>query len=178
MRKKRNAIDKLPPNIKETVDDMIKSNSTYGEIVDYIKSTGNNISLSAVQRYAFNLVRSLQALQIANQNFKAINYEMENYKNTDCTEAILILLNSKLLERINSMPDEQLQNLDTTQLVKSTVALTKAMAYKKKTDIQTKTLLENGADMLKSTVYQAMAEEEPKLYREVKKFIDDHLKLL
>lgn len=178
MRKKRNAIDKLPSNIKETVDDMIKSNSTYGEIVDYIKSSGNNISLSAVQRYAVSLVRSLQALQIANQNFKAINEEMENYKNTDYTEAILILLNSKLLERINSLPDEQLQNLDTTQLVKSTVALTKAMAYKKKTDIQTKTLLENGADMLKSTVYQAMAEEEPELYREVKKFIDDHLKLL
>lgn len=157
---------------------MIKSNCTYGEIVDYIKSSGNNISLSAVQRYAVNLVRSLQALQIANQNFKAINDEMENYKNTDCTEAILILLNSKLLERINSLPNEQLQNLDTAQLVKSTVALTKAMAYKKKNDIQTKTLLENGADMLKSTVYQAMAEEEPELYREVKKFIDDHIPLL
>ncbi len=141
MRKKRTAIDKLPPNIKETVDDMIKSNSTYGEIVDYIKSSGNNISLSAIQRYAVNLVRSLQALQIANQNFKAINDEIENYKNTDCMEAILILLNSKLLERINSLPDEQLQNLDTTQLVKSTVALTKAMAYKKKTIYRQKVYL-------------------------------------
>lgn len=178
MRKKRTAIDKLPPNIKETVDDMIKSNSTYGEIVDYIKSSGNNISLSAVQRYAVNLTRSLQALRLTQENFSIINEEMEHYKNTDCTEAILILLNSKLLERINSLPDEQLQNLDTTQLVKSTVALTKAIAYKKKSDIQTKSLLENGAELLKSTVYQAMAEEEPELYRDFKKFIDDHLPLL
>lgn len=84
MRKKHNAIDKLPPNIKEMVDYMITSNSTYGEIVDYIKSSGNNISFSTVQRYAVNLVRSLHALQIANQNFKAINDEIENYKNTDC----------------------------------------------------------------------------------------------
>lgn len=178
IKRRQNAIDRLPSNIKETIDGMIKSNSTYGEIVNYIKDSGYKASISTVQRYAVNLVHSLQALQIANQNFKAINDEIENYKNTDCTWAILILLNSKLLERINSLPDEQLQNLDITQLVKSTIALTKAMAYKKKNDIQTKTLLENGADMLKSTVYQAMAEEEPELYREVKKFIDDHLKLL
>lgn len=178
MRKKHTAIDRLPPNIKETVDDMIKSNCTYGEIVDYIKSSGNNISLSTVQRYAVNLTRSLHALRLTQENFSIINEEMEHYKNTDCTEAILILLNSKLLERINSLPDEQLQTLDTTQLVKSTVALTKAMAYKKKSDIQTKTLLENGAEFFKSTVYQAMAEEAPELYRDVKKFIDDHLPLL
>jgi len=177
-RKKSTAIDKLPLKVKETVDDMIKSNSTYGEIVDYIKSSGNNISLSTVQRYAVNLTRSLQTLRLTQENFSIINEEMEHYKNTDCTEAILILLNIKLLERINNLPDEQLQNLDTTQLVKSTVALTKAMSYKKKTDIQTKTLLENGADFLKSTVYQAMAEEAPELYQDIKKFIDGHLPLL
>lgn len=137
IKKRQNVIDRLPPDVKEKVDDMIKSNCKYYEIE-----------------------------------------EMEHYKNTYCIEAILMLLNNKILERINNFSDEQIQELDTTELVKSVVALTRAISYRKKSDIQTKTVLKNGAEFLKSTIYQAMAEEAPELYRDVKKFIDNHLLLL
>lgn len=57
-KRKYYAIEKLHPDIKEAVDEMIKADFTYNEIVDYIKSTGNSISKSAVQRYASNLMQS------------------------------------------------------------------------------------------------------------------------
>ena len=43
-KRKHYAIEKLPSDIKEAVDEMIKADFTYNEIVDYIKSTGNSVS--------------------------------------------------------------------------------------------------------------------------------------
>lgn len=57
--RKHYAIDKLPPKIKETVDEMIKADFTYREIMEYIQKSGNIISLSTVQRYAANLMKSI-----------------------------------------------------------------------------------------------------------------------
>lgn len=54
--RKHYAIEKLHPDVKEAVDEMIKADFTYREIVDYIKKTGNSVSKSAVQRYASNLL--------------------------------------------------------------------------------------------------------------------------
>lgn len=172
------AVEKLPPVIKEHVDEMIKSNATYGEIAEYIKSSGNGVSVSAIQRYAANLMQTLQAIRMAQETIAAINEEIEPYKNIDATDAILTLLLNKLLERINNASDEQLQELDTNELIKATTALTKAITYKKQVDIKSKSLLENGAELFQSNIYQAMADENPALYKEVKKFTEDKLKSL
>ncbi|MDE5834104.1 MAG: hypothetical protein K2H26_01130, partial [Ruminococcus sp.] len=56
-------------------------------------------------------------------------------------------------------------------LMKNAFALTRAVAYKKKIDIDSQSVLENGADQFQSLIFEAMADEEPKLYKEIKKFI-------
>lgn len=88
-KRKHYAIEKLHPDIKEAVDEMIKADFTYNEIVDYIKSTGNSISKSAVQRYASNLMQSLQTLRMAQEKFSAIMEETECHKNVDFTEPLM-----------------------------------------------------------------------------------------
>lgn len=80
-KRKHYAIEKLPSDVKEAVDEMIKADFIYKEIVDYIKSTGNSVSKSAVQRYASNLMETLQTLRMTQENFKAIMEETERYKN-------------------------------------------------------------------------------------------------
>lgn len=170
------AIDKLPVEVKETVDEMIKADFTYREIVDYIKSSGNNVSLSAVQRYSANLMQSIQALRMTQENFSAIMEETERYSNIDFTEPLTRLLCSQLLEQLNNLSDDQLQELGIDELIKSTIALTRAVAYKKNIDIKNKSLLENGAEQFNSAIYQALADENPKLYRELKKFVNNKLK--
>ena len=169
--RKHSKIDKLDPAVKETVDEMIKSGMRYCEIVEYIQNSGMSISLSAVGRYAKNLMTTLDALRISQENFRAVMEETERYPNLDMTEGILRIISSQMLTAVNQMPEEQLQNLDFDTLMKNAVALTRAAAYKKQIDIKNKDLLEIGADQFRNMIFDAMASEDPELYKKVKRFI-------
>ncbi len=175
-KRKHYAIEKLHPDIKEAVDEMIKADFTYKEIVDYIKSTGSNISKSAVQRYASNLMQSLQTLRMAQENFKAIMEETEKYKNVDFTEPLTRLLCSQILEQISRLSEEQIQTADIETLTKNAVALTRAVAYKRNVDAKTNTMIENGAEQFSEMFFQALRNDKPELYKELKKFLKDNFK--
>ena len=131
--RKHYAIEKLQPDIKEAVDEILKADFTYKKIVDYIKSTGNSISKSAVQRYASNLMESLHTLRMAQENFSAIMEETAKYKSVDFIEPLTRLLCSRLLEQINKLSDEQIQATDIETLIKN------AVAYKRNVDAKTNT---------------------------------------
>ncbi len=66
-----------------------------------------------------------------------------------------------------------MQNVDFDTLMKNAVALTKAIAYKRKIDVDTKTVLENGMEEFQTAIYEAMADERPDLYRELKKYLKE-----
>ena len=169
--RKHSIIDCLPSDLREAVDEMIKTNFTYHEIGEYIRKNGVEISISSVQRYASGLNATLESLRLAQENFRAVMEETEKYKNLDVTDGILRLLSNQIFNSINNLPDEQTQNIDFETLMKNAVALTRAVAYKKKIDIGTKGVLENGADQFQSLIFEAMADENPELYRQVKNFI-------
>lgn len=173
MRRKHSIIDKLPADIKETVDEMVRANFTYRDIVDYIKSTGNDISLASVGRYAANLNETVRSIRMAQENFRAIMEETERHPNLDATDGILCILSNQLLEAVNSLPEEQLQSADLNSLIKNSVALTKAVAYKKNIELKNRDILETGIEQVKSMIFEAMAEERPELYKEVMKFVGE-----
>lgn len=172
--RKHSIIDGLPSDLREAVDEMIKTDFTYHEIVEYIRKNGVEISISSVQRYASNLNATLESLRLAQENFRAVMEETEKYKNLDVTDGILRLLSNQIFQAINNLPDEQAQNVDFETLMKNAVALTRAVAYKKKIDIGTKDVLENGADQFQSLIFEAMADKNPDLYKQVKKFIREN----
>lgn len=171
--RKHSIIDGLPSELRDAVDEMIKSDFTYHEIVDYIKKNGVEISMSSVQRYASSLNETLQSLRLAQENFRAVMEETEKYKNLDVTDGILRLLSNQVFQAINQIPEEQVQNTDFETLMKNAVALTRAVAYKKKIDIDSKDALENGAEQFQGYIFEAMSEERPELYKELKKFIKE-----
>lgn len=171
--RKHSIIDGLSSELKDAVDEMIKSNFTYHEIVDYIKKNGVEISMSSVQRYASSLNETLQSLRMAQENFRAVMEETEKYKNLDVTDGILRLLSNQVFQAINNLPEEQVQNIDFETLMKNAVALTRAVAYKRKIDIDSKDALENGAEQFQGYIFEAMSEERPELYKEIKKFIKE-----
>lgn len=174
--RKHYAIDKLPPEIKSTVDEMIKADFTYREIVGYIKSNGQNISVSAVQRYAANLMQSINSIRMTQENFRAIMEETTGYDHIDFTEPLTRLLCGLLLEQIDSLSGEQLEEIGIDALIKNTIALTRAVAYKKNIEIKNKSVLENGLDEFMSAIFEALRDERPKLYRELKNFVDSKSK--
>lgn len=171
--RKHSIIDGLPSDLREAVDEMIKTDFTYHEIVEYIRRNGVEISVSSVQRYASGLNATLESLRLAQENFRAVMEETEKYKNLDVTDGILRLLSNQIFQAINNLPEEQAQNIDFETLMKNAVALTRAVAYKKKIDIDTKDVLENGADQFQTLIFEAMADENPELYKQVKKFIKE-----
>lgn len=171
--RKHSIIDGLPSDLREAVDEMIKTDFTYHEIVEYIRKNGVEISISSVQRYASGLNATLESLRLAQENFRAVMEETEKYKNLDVTDGILRLLSNQVFQAINNLPEEQAQNVDFETLMKNAVALTKAVAYKKKIDVDTKDVLENGADQFQTLIFEAMADEDPDLYKRVKKFIKE-----
>lgn len=171
--RKHSIIDSLPSDLHEAVDEMIKTNFTYHEIVEYIRKNGIEISVSSVQRYAYNLNATLESLRLAQENFRAVMEETEKYKNLDVTDGILRLLSNQVFQAINNLPEEQIQEIDFATLMKNAVALTRAVAYKKKIDIDSQSILENGADQFQSLIFEAMAKEEPELYQRVKKFVKE-----
>lgn len=171
--RKHSKIDGLPGDIKEAVEEMIKSDFTYREIVEYIKKEGFEISQSSVQRYASGLNETLQSLRLAQENFRAVMEETEKYKNLDVSDGILRLLSNQVFQNINNMSEDQMRDIDFETLMKNAVALTKAIAYKKKIDVDTKTVLENGMEEFQTAIYEAMADERPDLYRELKKYLKE-----
>ena len=171
--RKHSKIDSLPNDIKEAVEEMIKSDFTYREIVDYIKNQGFEISQSSVQRYASGLNETLQSLRMAQENFRAVMEETEKYKNLDVSDGILRLLSNQVFQNINNMSEDQMNDVNFETLMKNAVALTKAIAYKKKIDVDTKTVLENGMEEFQAAIYEAMAQERPDLYRELKKYLKE-----
>ena len=113
---------------------MIKSGAYYREIVEYIKSNGINVSVASVGRYAKNLMSTLDALRLSQENFRTIMEETEKYKNLDVTDRILRLLSNQVFQAINNLPKEQVREICFDTLMKNAVALTKATAYKKQID--------------------------------------------
>ncbi len=172
--RKHSIIDGLPADLKEAVEEMIKADFTYREIVEYIRKNGFEISQSSVQRYASGLNATLQSLKMAQENFRVVMEETEKYKNLDVSDGILRLLSNQVFQSINHLNEEQLNDVDFDTLMKNAVALTRAIAYKKKIDIDSKDILENGAEQFQSMLYEVMADERPDLYREIKKYLKEH----
>lgn len=152
---------------------MIKSDFTYREIVDYIKNQGFEISQSSVQRYASGLNETLQSLRMAQENFRAVMEETEKYKNLDVSDGILRLLSNQVFQNINNMSEDRMNDVNFETLMKNAVALTKAIAYKRKIDVDTKTVLENGMEEFQTAIYEAMSHERPDLYCELKKYLKE-----
>lgn len=174
--RKHSIIDGLPSNLKDAVDEMLKANFPYHEVVDYIRKNGVNISISSVQRYASRLEETLQSLRLAQENFRAIMEETEKYPNLDITDGLLRLLSNQILGAINKLSEEQIEELDFETLSKNAIALTRAAAYKKQIEVKRKDVIENGADQFMSYIYETMAAKDPELFKKVKKFIKNKTK--
>ena len=67
--RKHSKIDALDPALRETVEQMLLSGSTYSEIVDFLGENGVGISVASVCRYAKAYQAEVQMLNMAQENF-------------------------------------------------------------------------------------------------------------
>ena len=171
--RRHSIIDGLEPDIKDTVDEMIRAGFTYKEIVSYIKDTGTEISIGSVHRYVKHFRESLERLRVSQENFRALNEEISRYPDMDMAEGMLRIISAQVLDAVSQLPEEEVKSKNFDTLIKSAVSLAKAISYKRKIDIESKDILENGADQFKTMIFDAMAAERPELYEQVRKFVKE-----
>ena len=143
-------IDKLPADLKDTVDQMLVSGQTYREIVSYLAENGEQLSQAAVSRYASRFLANAQQLRIAQENFRMILTETERYPELDPAEAILRMASQKVFDAIAQA-----------------TALARAVAYKRKTDIDVKSDKQIALEENQSLLYETIKKSNPRLYYEL-----------
>jgi len=171
--RKHSKIDKLPPDLRDTVEQMMQSNFTYAEIADYIKNNGFEISITSVYRHANNLNATVETLRMAQENFRVVMDEIAKYPQLDTTEGIIRLLSHQVMEAIQNTTEDQWKDIDPLKLVGQATNLVKAASYKANTDIKNKDILDAGLEQVKVLVFESMAKEQPELYKQVSKFLSD-----
>lgn len=171
--RKHSKIDAMPDDLKEQIENMMMGDYTYAQIVEYIKSNGYEISLSSVYRHAKSLNASLKQLKMVQENFKAISQELRKYPDLDTSDGIIRLLSHQVLERISNMEQEDLEQADPIKLMRETNNLVRTAAYKSQIDLKNKDIMEAGYEKVKALMFDAMAKEDPELYKKVSKFLND-----
>ena len=84
--RKHSKIDGLDPALREAVEQMLLSNATYGEIVDFLGQNGVGISVASVCRYAQAYQANVQMLAVAQENFRRMMDELDRYPDLDTTD--------------------------------------------------------------------------------------------
>lgn len=160
-------IDKLPPNLKDTVDQMLISGQTYREIVSYLADNGEILSQAAVSRYAQRFLASAQQLRIAQENFRMILTETERYPDLDPAEAVLRLATQKVFDALAALDESELDSISADKLLRQATALSRAVVYKKKSDTQVKSDRQIALEENQSLLYDTIKKNNPRLYNEL-----------
>lgn len=173
MKRKHSKIDSLPSDIKEAVEQMIMGDYTYRDVCDFVRETANvTLSEAAVCRYAQGLNASVQEIRLASENMRTLTEEMQKFPQLDTTEGIARLVSHKVLQAVQQMDEIALKEADPLKLIEKATALIRAVSLKNSTDIRTANLKNVAFESFKEDIFDAMAKENPELYRSLVQFIN------
>ena len=85
----------------------------------------------------------------------------------DAVEIINRIAGQKMLQAVINKPEEEWTEVELDKLLREMNAMTKAVAYKQRIDLQNKTDAQTAADELKAQFFSALGTEHPDLYRQL-----------
>ena len=162
-RRSTGKVDRLPPELKDTVEQMLLTGCTYKEIVAFLKENGEEMSQMAICTYAKKYLATVEMITVAQSNFSMLMDEMSRYPDLDTSEALIRLASHHVMNALTNVDEEQM---------KETNGLIRAAAYKKRIEVQNRDNYEAGLEAVKSLVFEAMAKENPELYRQVSAYLN------
>lgn len=164
-------IEKLPDDLRETVEQMLLANMTYREVVEYLRDNDVKLSQSAVCNYARKYIASVRKLQMTQENMQLMMEELDKYPNLDVTEGILRVASNNLFNAIAATDDNEWSEISPEKMLKQATALARAAAYKKRVDQQLKSDTEAALDAGQSLAFEVIAKRHPELYEQLVKVI-------
>ncbi|MBS9782634.1 MAG: DUF3486 family protein [Arcobacter sp.] len=172
-RRRIGKIDKLPLNLKDTVEQMLLTGATYKEIVSYLKDNGQDMSQMAVCTYAKKYLATVEMLNVAQTNFNSLMDEMNKYPDIDTSEALIRLSSHHVLNALSTLSDEDLKEVPVDKLIRESNSLIRAASYKKRIQLQNQEEFDNAVDSVKALLFEMMKKERPELYKQVNEFLND-----
>lgn len=157
-------IDRLPPALKDTVDQMLMSGESYRDICGYLAANGEQLTQASVCRYAQRFLATANELRVAHENFRMLLTDIDRYPNLDPAEALLLLASQKVLDAITQIDADSWVDTSPEDVLKTATALARAAAYKRKTDTSVKTDAEKALDSNQTLLYEALKRDNPTLY--------------
>lgn len=181
MRKKnrsRSKISRLPPEIRNAVDEMVKAASdfTYADIKEYLAGQGVDISISAIGAYAQNLSADLEAIRVAQENFKVLVREAEKVPELEYSEVINRVAAQRMLQAIVAKPQDEWDDVRLDKLLKEMNGMTRAVAYKQRIEVQNRSDTDAALAELKAEFFSALGAEHPELYRQLVQVLEKQQK--
>lgn len=171
-RRSTGKVDRLPPELKDTVEQMLLTGATYKEIVQYLREHGEEMSQMAVCTYARKYLATVEMINVAQSNFSMLMDEMNRYPELDTSEALIRLTSHHVMNALTNMDEEAIKNVPPEKLIREASGLVRAAAYKKRIEVQNRESYEEGLEAVKAAVFEAMAKEKPELYREVSDYLN------
>ena len=174
-RRKHSKIDRLRPEIKAAVEEMILSaDFTYKDIAEYIAdSAGESVSQAAICNYAKGFCEDMAAIRMAQENFKNIMRECAKYPDLDTTEGMVQIMSGLMMSAVRELSPEDLRETDPVKLIKQASELVRAVSYKRSLDVKSKELTEAGFDAVKEKFFAALEKERPELYRQLAEYLNE-----
>ncbi|MCM1295652.1 MAG: DUF3486 family protein [Muribaculaceae bacterium] len=165
----RSKISQLPAELRSTVDAMILAVAEYRyeDIREYLAQQGVDISRTAIGNYARNLIEEMEAIHVAQENFRALAAEAQKMPELEYTEVINRVAAQRMLQAVVSKPEEAWNDVSLDKLLREINGMTKAVAYKQRIDLQNKGDVAAAVDALKATFFSALGAEHPELYKQL-----------
>ena len=113
-----------------------------------------------------------EMINVAQSNFSMLMDEMNRYPDLDTSEALIRLASHHVMNALTNVDEEQMKEVPVDKLIKETNGLIRAAAYKKRIEVQTRENYEAGLEAVKGLVFEAMAKEQPELYRQVSAYLN------
>ncbi len=171
-RRRRNGkVDRLPPELKDTVEQMLLAGISYREIASFLKENGEPMSQMAVCTYAKKYRATVEMINVAQSNFSMLMDEMNRYPDLDTSEALIRLAGHHVMNALTGVTEEQMKEVPVEKLIRETNGLIRAAAYKKRIEVQNRDTYEAGLEAVRGLVFEAMAKERPELYRQVNEYL-------
>ena len=111
-------VDRLPPELKDTVEQMLLTGSTYKEIVTFLKENGEEMSQMAICTYAKKYLATVEMINVAQSNFSMLMDEMNRYPDLDTSEALIRLSSHHVINALTNIDEEQMKDVPIEKLIK------------------------------------------------------------
>lgn len=162
-------IGSLPPELKSSVEQMIMTPQeyTYKEIADFLAEHGYDISYSAVYRYSKRMNADLQMAVMNQENLRRVTEAMHRYPDLDYVEVLLVITAQKLIDRIQSAPDDQWDSIHIEDAITGIMSLARTKTYKRRTENMISSKEEAGMNAALSNLFDALNQSNPELYHQI-----------